>query len=76
MPETWIETKGGAIPKRRTLPQFEKYEEASEWLDSHSTADLEATEVAFEVASPLTIHVNGDFAQIRDILYLKDLNVI
>lgn len=63
------------MPKRKTLPPFKKYEEAAEWLDSHSTADLEATEVAFEVTSPLTIQILDALSEVEEaILVEKELS--
>lgn len=63
------------MPKRKTLPQFKSYEEAAEWLDSHSTADLEATEIAFEVASPLTIQILDSLSEVEETIVVgKELS--
>lgn len=43
------------MPKRKSLPNFESYEEAGEWLDTHSTADLYAKSVKFSVAPNLRV---------------------
>jgi hypothetical protein len=45
------------MPKRKSLPNFASYEDASEWLDNHSTADLYAKPVKFTVASNLQIFI-------------------
>ncbi len=38
------------MPKRKSLPNFATHEEASDWLDTHSTADLYAKPVKFTVS--------------------------
>ncbi len=43
------------MPKRKSLPEFQSYEEASEWLDTHSTADLYAKSVKFSIAPNLKV---------------------
>ncbi len=43
------------MPKRKSLPDFQSYEEAGEWLDTHSTADLYAKSVKFSVAPNLKV---------------------
>jgi len=43
------------MPKRKRLPNFSSYEDASEWLDKYSTADLYATAVKFTVAPNLHV---------------------
>jgi hypothetical protein len=43
------------VPKRKSLPHFGSYDDASEWLNNHSTADLYATPVKFTVAPDLRI---------------------
>ena len=57
--------------KREMLPPFKTYEEAAEWLDSHSTAELEATDVSFEVASPLTIHILESLREEEEVLVVE-----
>jgi hypothetical protein len=43
------------MPKRKSLPNFSSYEEASEWLDTHSTGDLYAKPVKFTVSPNLKV---------------------
>ena len=43
------------MSKRKSLPNFRSYEEASEWLDTHSTADLYAKPVKFSVSTNLQV---------------------
>jgi hypothetical protein len=43
------------MPKRRSLPNFGSYEEAGEWLNKHSTADLYAKPSNFIVAPNLYV---------------------
>jgi len=52
---TWITKKENGMPKRKSLPHFSTYEEASEWLDTHSTANLYATPAKFTIASNLRV---------------------
>ncbi len=64
-------TERKSMPKNRVLPKFQSYEEASEWLDSHSTAKLESTEVQFEVAKPLKILIIDSLSEIEDTISLE-----
>ena len=57
--------------KHKTLPQFDSYEQAAEWLDSHSSADLETREVHFEVASPLTIKILDSLSEIEEAIVVE-----
>ena len=45
------------MAKRKTLPNFSSYEEAAEWLDTHSTADLETTPAHFELSPNFTVRI-------------------
>ena len=45
------------MSKRKTLPEFDSYQKASDWLDRHSTSDLESAEVHFDIASSLQIQI-------------------
>ena len=45
------------MSKRKTLPEFDSYQKASDWLDGYSTSDLESAEVHFDIASPLQIQI-------------------
>jgi hypothetical protein len=38
------------MPKRRSIPKFSSYEEAADWLDTHSTADLRTKPVKFTLS--------------------------
>ncbi|MBM3240632.1 hypothetical protein FJZ31_30480 [Candidatus Poribacteria bacterium] len=59
------------MPKRKTLPQFNSYEQAAEWLDSHSTADLENTKFHFEVASPLVMQIFDSLSEIEEAIVVE-----
>ncbi|MFQ5751927.1 MAG: hypothetical protein ACE5HI_08010 [bacterium] len=59
------------MKKHKTLPQFNNYEQASEWLDSHSTADLKSTEVHFEVASPLHLQIIDSLNEIEETIVVE-----
>jgi hypothetical protein len=52
---TWIEKRGNGMPRHKSLPNFASYEQASEWLDTHSTADLYAKPVKFTVSPALQV---------------------
>jgi hypothetical protein len=43
------------MPKRKSLPNFAGYEEAGEWLDKHSTAELYAKPTRFIVSPDLYV---------------------
>jgi hypothetical protein len=43
----------------KVLPKFSSYEEAAEWLDTHSTADLKTTPVQFTLSPNFTVRVKG-----------------
>ncbi|NUM78055.1 hypothetical protein HUU40_27145 [candidate division KSB1 bacterium] len=45
------------MPKRKSLPNFGSYKAASEWLDTHSTAELYAKPVKFSVSPNLQVLV-------------------
>lgn len=49
----WTKKKEDVMPKRKSLPNVTSYKEANDWLDTHSTAELYANPVRFEVASGL-----------------------
>jgi hypothetical protein len=51
----WIGKREDGMPKRKSLPNFSSYEEARDWLDTHSTADLYAKPVKFTVSPNLRI---------------------
>jgi hypothetical protein len=38
------------MAKGKTIPKFSSHEEAAEWLDTHSTADLKTTPAQFELS--------------------------
>jgi len=59
------------MPKRKTLPQFNNYEQAADWLESHSTADLETTEAHFEVVSPLTIQILDSLDELGEAIVIE-----
>ncbi len=48
------------MPRRESLPNFASYEEASEWLDTHSTADLYAKPAKFTVLPNLKVVIVDD----------------
>lgn len=58
------------MPKRKVLPKFKDYDQAIEWLESHSTADLESTEVQFQVASPLQIYIDDSYDKIEETIII------
>lgn len=45
------------MSKRKSLPNFGSYKAASEWLDTHSSADLYAKPVKFSVSPNLQVLV-------------------
>lgn len=45
------------MPKRKTVPKFSSFEEAGEWLDSHSIAGLKTTPAHFELSPQFTIRI-------------------
>lgn len=45
------------MPKRKTVPKFSSYEEAGEWLDSHSTAGLKTTPAHFELSPQFSVRI-------------------
>lgn len=59
------------MPKSKVFPKFNSYEKAAEWLDSHSTANLEVTEVQFEVALPLKLQLLDSLGEIEDTIMLE-----
>lgn len=58
--------KGENMSKNKNFPNFDNYENASEWLDTHSTADLESTVVNFEVASPLQLIIVDSLTDVEE----------
>jgi hypothetical protein len=45
------------VAKYKTLPKFSSYEEAAEWLETHSTADLKTTPVYFELSPNFRVDI-------------------
>jgi len=45
------------MARNKKTPQFSSYEEAGEWLDTHSTADLETTPAHFELAPDFRVRI-------------------
>lgn len=59
------------MPKRKSLPNFATYDEASDWLDTHSTADLYAKPVKFTVSPNLKLVIVDDYDNPIDTIALK-----
>ena len=59
------------MPKRRSLPNFASYEEASAWLDTHSTADLYAKPVRFTVSPNLQVVIVDAYDNLVERISLK-----
>ncbi len=47
------------MAKYKALSKFSSYEEAAEWLDTHSTAELKTTPVHFELSPNFPVRVKG-----------------
>jgi hypothetical protein len=45
------------MEKNKKIPKFSSYDEAAEWLDSHSTANLETTSVNFELSPNFRVRI-------------------
>lgn len=45
------------MPKRKTVPKFSSFEEAGEWLDSHSIAGLKTTPAHFELSPQFNVRI-------------------
>jgi hypothetical protein len=59
------------MSKRKSLPNFASYEDASEWLDTHSTADLYAKPVKFTVSPNLQVVVVDSHDNLVERISLK-----
>jgi len=59
------------MPKRKTLPEFNSYEQCAEWLNNHSTGNLETSEVHFELASPITIQIIDSLGEIEEAIVIE-----
>ena len=59
------------MQKRKTLPEFNSYEQCAEWLDSHTTGNLETSEVQFEIASPLMIQIVDSLGEIGEAIVVE-----
>lgn len=59
------------MSKRKSLPDFQSYEEAGEWLDTHTTADLYAKSVKFFVSPNLKVIIVDANDQPIETLSLK-----
>jgi hypothetical protein len=59
------------MPKNRNLPTFDDYEKASEWLETHSTADLDSSEVQFEIASPLQLIIIDSLTELEETVIVE-----
>ncbi|MGH7454716.1 MAG: hypothetical protein ACRENG_25395 [bacterium] len=66
-----MQRKFGTMPKRKSLPNFSSYDEASEWLDTHSTADLYAKPVKFTVAPNLKVTIVDSYNNPVETILLK-----
>jgi len=47
--------KEAVMPQRKSLPNFSSYEEAAEWLDTHSTANLRTKPVKVTLSPNLRL---------------------
>jgi len=45
------------MARNKKIPKFSSYEDAGEWLDTHSTADLETTSVHFELSPNFRVQI-------------------
>jgi hypothetical protein len=59
------------MPKRKSLPNFSSYDEASDWLDTHSTADLYAKPVKFTVSPNLKVVIVDEYDNPIDNIAIK-----
>jgi hypothetical protein len=66
-----MKKKGDDMPKHKTLPEFNNYEQCAEWLDNHSTGNLETSEVYFELAPPLTIRIVDSLGEIEEAIIVE-----
>ena len=56
---------------RKTLPEFNSYEQCAEWLDNHSTGSLVTSEAHFELASPMTIRIVDSLGEIEEAIVVE-----
>jgi hypothetical protein len=59
------------MPKRKSLPNFSSYEEAGNWLDTHSTADLYAKPVNFTISPNLQVIIVDSYDNPIETVSLK-----
>jgi len=57
--------------KRKTIPEFNNYEQCAEWLNNHSTGNLKTSEAHFEFASPITIQIVDSLGEIEQAIVVE-----
>jgi len=59
------------MPKRKTVPKFSSYEQAAEWLDTHSTADLKTTPAHFELSPNFRVRIIDSLDEVKEVIAIE-----
>ena len=59
------------MPKRKTVPRFSSYEEAAEWLGTHSTADIKTTPAHFELSPNFRVRIIDSLDEVKEVIAIE-----
>lgn len=59
------------MPKRKTAPRFSSYEEAAEWLGTHSTADIKTTPAHFELSPNFRVRIIDSLDEVKEVIAIE-----